>query len=107
MTRRMKTGVTKMTTGIVPMGTRPAASLHQRSTVEGMAETTATCATSSTVEMHAVGLKTGAEIGSVMSRSSAMKGTMTIMAATMTNLTGSVLQKEDTSQEVSTLIPET
>jgi hypothetical protein len=32
---------------------------------------------------------------------------MTIMAATMTNLTGSVLQKEDTSQEVSTLIPET
>jgi hypothetical protein len=36
-----------------------------------------------------------------------MRGTMTIMAPTMTNLTDSVLQKGDTFQEVSRLIPET
>jgi hypothetical protein len=57
--------------------------------------------------MHAAGLKTGTKIGSVMSRSSVMRGTMTIMALTMTNLTDSVLQKRDTSQDVSWLIPET
>jgi hypothetical protein len=57
--------------------------------------------------MHVAGLKTGTKIGSVMSRSSVMRGTMTIMALTMTNLTDSVLQKRDTSQDVSWLIPET
>jgi hypothetical protein len=57
--------------------------------------------------MHMAGLKTGTKIGSVMSRSSVMRGTMTIMALTMTNLTDSVLQKRDTSQDVSWLIPET
>jgi hypothetical protein len=36
-----------------------------------------------------------------------MGGTMTIMVPTMTNLTGSVLQKRDMSQEVSRLIPKT
>jgi hypothetical protein len=38
-----------------PMGTRPAASLHRRSTCEGMAGTNVTCATSSAAEMHIVG----------------------------------------------------
>jgi hypothetical protein len=52
MTRRMKTGVTKMTTDIVPVGTWPAASLHMRSMVEGMARTTVTCTMSSVAEMH-------------------------------------------------------
>jgi hypothetical protein len=72
-----------------------------------MAGATVTCAMSSVVEMHVAGLKTDAEIESVMSRSGMMKGTMTIMAFTMTNLTGSILQKGDTFQVVSRLIPET
>jgi hypothetical protein len=41
------------------MGTRPAASLHRRSTAEGVAGTTMNCATSFTAKMHMVGLKTG------------------------------------------------
>jgi hypothetical protein len=97
----------KLTTTIVPMGTRPVASFHWRSAIEGMAETTATFMTSSTVEMHVPGLKTGVEIRSVMSKSSAMKGTMTITARTMTNLIDNILLKEVTSQEVPRLIPET
>jgi hypothetical protein len=36
-----------------------------------------------------------------------MKGTMTIMALTMTNLTDNVLQKAGTFLEVSRLIPDT
>jgi hypothetical protein len=107
MTRRAKTGVTRMTTGIVPMGTRPVASLHRRSAVEGMAETNMTCVMSSATEMQAARLKTGTEIGSVMSKSSAMRGTMTIMAPTTVSLTDNVLLKEDTFHEVSRLIPET
>jgi hypothetical protein len=46
--------------------------------------------------MHAAGLKTSAEIGSVSSRSSAMRVTLTIMAPTTTNLTNNILQKGDT-----------
>jgi hypothetical protein len=106
MTRRTKTGVTRMITDIVPMETWPAASLHRRSVVEGMVGTIVTSATSSATEMHTAGLKTATEIMSVMSRSSVIKGTMTIMAPTMTNLTGSILQKGDTFQEVSMLILE-
>jgi hypothetical protein len=97
MTRRMRTRVTRMTTGIVPMGTQLAALLHRRSAVTGMAETTVTCMMSSAAELHGAGLKTDVVIRSMMSGSTAMKGTMTIMAPTMTNLTDSVLQKKDTS----------
>jgi hypothetical protein len=91
MTKRAKTGVTKVTTGTVPMGTRPAASLHRRSMVEGMAGTTATCVMSSAAKIHVAELKTNAEIGCVTSRSNALKGTMTIMVLTMINLTGGIL----------------
>jgi hypothetical protein len=80
-----------------PTGTQLAALLHRRSAVMGMAETTVTCMMSSAAELHGAGLKTDAVIKSMMSGSSAMKGTMTIMAPTMTNLTDSVLQKKDTS----------
>jgi hypothetical protein len=62
---------------------------------------------SSAVEMHVDGLKTGIKSVRMRSRNSVMKGTMTIMAPTMTNHTGSALQKEGTFQEVSRLIPET
>jgi hypothetical protein len=72
MTRRMRTRVTRVATGIVHVGTWIVALLHQRSTVEGMAETIVTCTMSSTAEMHVAELKPGAEIGSVTSRSSSM-----------------------------------
>jgi hypothetical protein len=83
----MRNGGVRVTASVIPMGTQLAASLHQRN----MVETTVTCTTSSVAEMHAAELKTNAEIGSVMSRSSAMRGTMTIVVPTTTNLTGSVL----------------
>jgi hypothetical protein len=90
-----------MATGRVLVGTQPAASLHRRSTVSDVAETTATYMTSSTTEMHVSGLKTGIE-----SRST-MQGTMTITTLSTTNLTCNLLQMEDMSQQVSRLIPET
>jgi hypothetical protein len=107
MTRNTKTGVTRMTTGIVPMETQLVASLHWRSVVKGILETTTTCTMSSMAEMHMAGLKTGAKIGSVWSRSSVGRGTRTIMAPTTTNLTASILQNGDMLQEVSRLITKT
>jgi hypothetical protein len=89
MTRRIGTGVMMMTTGRVLVGTQPAASLHRRSVTEDAIETTMTYTTSSVIGMHATELKTGAEIGSVKSKNSAMKWTMITMVLTMTNLTGS------------------
>jgi hypothetical protein len=54
MTRRIETGAMMMTTRRVLMGTRPAASLHQRSITEEATKTTVTYVTSSTAEMHAL-----------------------------------------------------
>jgi hypothetical protein len=48
-------------------------------------------------EMHVAKLKTDAEIRSVKSKNSAMKGTMIIMVLATTNLTRSIHQKGDTS----------
>jgi hypothetical protein len=107
MTRRTGTGVTMMTTGRVLVGTWPVASLHRRSAIEDTTETTVTYVTSSATEMHVAELKTGAKIGSMKSKNSAMKGTMIIIVLTMTNLTGSVHQKGDTSQEASRRILKT
>jgi hypothetical protein len=90
MTRRTETGVMMMTTSRVLIGTRPAASLNKRSAAEDATETTM-------VEMHMAKLKTDAEIRSVKSKNSAMKGTMIIMVLAMTNLTRSIHQKGDTS----------
>jgi hypothetical protein len=103
----MRTGIMRMTTGVVPVGTRLAASLQQRSMVEGMVETTTTCATSTVLEMHVAGYRTGIRNGSVMSRNSMMRGTMRTTAATTINLIGNILLTEDTFQEASRLIPET
>jgi hypothetical protein len=58
----MNTGVTMMTTGGVPVGTRQVASLHQRAVVR----TTTAYVTSSVVEMHAVRSKASTENESVM-----------------------------------------
>jgi hypothetical protein len=96
-----------MTTGRVLMGTQPAASLHHRSIAEDAIEATVTYATTSMVEMHTAGLKTGAEIESVKSKNNVIKGTMITMVLTMTNLTGSGHQKRDIFQEASRRTPET
>jgi hypothetical protein len=107
MTRRTEIGVMMMTARRVLMGTRPVASLHQRSAIEDMTETTATCVTSFAVEMHVAELKTGSEIRSVKSKNSTMKVTMIIMVLTTTNLTRSIHQKGDTFQEAPMHILET
>jgi hypothetical protein len=83
MIRRTETKVTMMTNGRVPMGTRLAASLHQRSVVEA----TVTYTMSSMAEMHVAESKAGVEIRSVMNKNNAMRGTVITMAPTMTSLT--------------------
>jgi hypothetical protein len=92
-----------MTTGGVPVGTWPVASLHRRA----MVRTTVTYVMSSTTEMHATRSKDGAESECVMNWNNTMRGTEITMDPTMTSLTGSILLKEDTFQEVSRPIPET
>jgi hypothetical protein len=89
MTRRTETEVMMMTIEKAFMGTQPVASLHGRSVAEDTIETTATYTMSSTLKMHAAESKADAEIKSMKSKNSAMKGTMIIMVLTMTNLTGS------------------
>jgi predicted MFS family arabinose efflux permease len=104
---RIETRVMSLTTRRVPIGTRLVESLHWRSAVERMVGTTATCVTSSVIEMHAVGSKNGAESESASSRNNAMRETMIIMVLTLTNLTGSAPQIEGIIQEESKLIPVT
>jgi hypothetical protein len=73
----VKYGVTSLTTDRVNAGTRPAVSLHQRNTTEGGIEMTEIC----------------------------MRGTMTVMVPSMTNLTDNALLKEGATQEDSKLFP--
>jgi hypothetical protein len=87
------------------MRTRPAASLHQGSTVEGVVGTTVTCVMSSKTEMLVVGSKTGVGNESAWNRNSVMKGTLITRVPTMTNLTGSAPLKEAIIQEESKLSP--
>jgi hypothetical protein len=87
MTTKRETEVTILTTGRVLVGNQPAASLNQRSIVEGVVGTTATCAVSSSAEMHIAGSKTDAESESAWNKNSAMRGTVIIMVHTMTNPT--------------------
>jgi hypothetical protein len=101
MTWRTEIGVRVVTTRRALMGTRPVASLNRRSMAEDTAETTMIYVMSSTSEMHAAESNAGAEIRSVKSKNSTMKGTIIFMVLTMTNLTRSGHLKQDTSQEVS------
>jgi hypothetical protein len=101
----MKTRVMMTTTGKAFLGTRPVASLHRRRTAEDATETTVTNAKSSMPEMHIDESKAGAEISSVKSKNSVMKGTMVIMVLTMTNPARIGHQKQDTSQQVLRHIP--
>jgi hypothetical protein len=93
-TETAESGVTSLITDRVPMGTRPVASLHRRCMAEGMIGMTVTCVTSSMIEMHAFGSKTGAKSESACSGNDTMKGTMLIMVPTMTNLTNNAPLKE-------------
>jgi hypothetical protein len=101
----VKYGVTSLTTDRVNAGTRPAVSLHQRNTTEGGIEMTEICMTSSTAEMHTTGLTTGVKSVSTLSKSGVMRGTMTVMVPSMTNLTDNALLKEGATQEDSKLFP--
>jgi hypothetical protein len=89
----MKHGATSLTTGRVLTGTRQAVSLHWRNAVEDKTGMTEICATSSTAEMHATGLKIGIRSTSALNKSSMKKGTMTTTIPIMTNLIDSVLLK--------------
>jgi hypothetical protein len=62
---------------------------------------------SSTTEMHATGLKTGARSPSALNRSKVKKGTMTTTVPIMNNLTDSVLPNEGAMQEEPKLFPMT
>jgi hypothetical protein len=63
------------------------------------------CVKSSEVEMHVTGLTNGARSMSALSKNDMMRGTMTIMVPSMTNLTDSAPLKEGTTQEESKLSP--
>jgi hypothetical protein len=95
-----------MTTGKVVTWTCQAVPLHQRNAVEDKTGMIEICMTSSTAEMHAVGLKTSIRSVSALNRSSVKKGTMTTTIPITTNLTNS-LPKEFTMQEESRLFPTT
>jgi hypothetical protein len=94
----MEIGVRGLTTDRVHAGTRPAVSLHQRSTVKGMIGMTRTCAMSSVVEMHVARLKTGAKSESTLSKSGTARGTMITMILSMTNHTNKAPLKEGEMQ---------
>jgi hypothetical protein len=59
----------------------------------------------SVAEMHAAGLKTGTKSESAWNRNNTMRGTLIIMAHTMTNLTDSTPLKEGIIQKESKLSP--
>jgi hypothetical protein len=107
LTMRMKHEVMSMTPGRVPMGTWLVVSLHRRNVAEDEIRMAKICMTSSTAEMHATGLKTGARSMIALNRSNVKKGTMTTTVPIMINLTDSVLSKEGTTQEVSKVFPTT
>jgi hypothetical protein len=57
------------------------------------------------IEMHAIGLTTGARNGSALSKNDVMIGTMIIMVPSITNLTDSAPLKEGATQEESMPFP--
>jgi hypothetical protein len=101
----VKYGVTSFTTDKIHVGTWPAVSLHQRNAAEGGIRVTKICVTSFAAEIHATGLTTGARSVSALSKNDVMRGTMTIMVPSMTNLTDRASLKEGTTQEESKLSP--
>jgi hypothetical protein len=100
-----KYGVTSLTTDRVHVGTRPVVSLHQRNTVEGGIGMTDICMASSATELHMTGLIAGIRSVSALSKNDVMRGIMTIMVPSTTNLTDNALVKEGATQEESKLSP--
>jgi hypothetical protein len=100
----VKYGVTSLTTDRVHMGTQTAVSLHWRNVGEGGIGMTEICA-SSAAEMDATGLTIGARSVSALSKNDEIRGTMTIMVPSTTNLTDSAPLKEGATQEESRLSP--
>jgi hypothetical protein len=101
----MKYGVMSLTNDKVHAGSQPAVSLHWRNAVECRIGMTKISVTSSVAEMHATGLTIGIRSMSTLSKNDMMRGTMTIMTPSMTNLTNSALLKMGTIQEESKLSP--
>jgi hypothetical protein len=93
----VKYGVTSATIDRVYGGTQPVVSIHQRNMTKGGIRMTKICVTSSAVEMHVTGLTTGTRSVSALSKNDEMRGTMTIMVPSMTNLTDSAPLKEGTT----------
>jgi hypothetical protein len=89
-----KYGVMSLTTDIVRVETRAIISLRQRNAVEGGIRMTEICATSPATEMHAIRLTTGVGSVSASSKNDMMRGTMTIIVPSTTNLTNSAPLKE-------------
>jgi hypothetical protein len=87
----------------VRMGIQPVVSLHQRSVTEGIIGMIEICAMSSVAEMHATRLTTDAM--SASSKSDVMRGSMNIMAPSMTDLTDSAPLKEGATREESKPFP--
>jgi hypothetical protein len=79
------------------MGTRLAVSLPRRNVVKGRIGMIKICMMSSAEEMHETRLTTGARSMSVSSKNDVMKGIMTIMVPSVTNLTDSTPQNEGAS----------
>jgi hypothetical protein len=107
MTAIMESRVRNLTTDRVHMGTWLAASLHRRGAANSVIRMTETCMTSSAVEMHADGSKTGAKSESALSRNDTMRGTMIYMVPSITNLTDNAPLKEGVMQEESKPFPTT
>jgi hypothetical protein len=101
----MKYGVTSLTTDRIRGGTQLAFSLHQRNAVKGEIGMTEICATSSMAEMHVIGLTADARSISSLSKNDVMRGTMTIMVPSTTNIIESAPLKEGTTQEESKPFP--
>jgi hypothetical protein len=77
-----------------PTGTRPAASLHQRSMAGGVIRMIVICVMSSATEMHTTRYKTNAKSESALSRNDTTRVTMIIMVPSMTGLTDYAPLKE-------------
>jgi hypothetical protein len=93
----MRGRVRIMTTTGVHAGNWPATSLPQRCMAK--TRTAETCATFSATEMHMTILKISPKNETESSANDARKGTMIIMALTMTSPTGNVPDPEDAMRE--------
>jgi hypothetical protein len=102
---RMKYGVISLTSNRVRTWTKLAVSLHWRSTAEGRIRVTQTGAMSLVVEVNTTGLTTGSRSMSMLSKNDVMRGTLTIMVPSTTNLTDTAPLKEGATQVESKPFP--